>query len=241
MFYLELIIALVSGWFIGRFAGKLIIGRRRYDKERSIGGIMVRGISIAGRKRNDGIDFYQTPSWATLALLNREKFEGEIIEPCCGAGAISEILEDKLIKSGTSVLSSDIREDDDVYGIGGIDVMSYPEKCCEHLITNPPFFMAQEVIEQSLKMARSKVAMLLKLVFLESLGRYEFFKATPLKNVYVFCQRVNMYPEGIEKPKNSGTIAYAWFVWEHGYKGKPMIDWINERDRVMLPITLLEE
>ena len=25
----------------------------------------------------------------------------------------------------------------------------------------------------------------------------------------------------------SGAIAYAWFVWEKGYKGKPTIDWIN--------------
>ena len=31
---------------------------------------------------------------------------------------------------------------------------------------------------------------------------------------------------GVEKPKNSGTIAYAWYVWEKGYTGKPQIDWL---------------
>ena len=35
-----------------------------------------------------------------------------------------------------------------------------------------------------------------------------------------------MYPEGVEKPKNSGTIAYAWYIWEKGYTGKPQIEWL---------------
>ena len=68
--------------------------------------------------------------------------------------------------------------------------------------------------------------MLLKLSFLESKWRYEFFKNTPLKKVYVFCKRVNMYPEWQPIPKNSWTIAYAWYVWEKWYKWEPIIDWI---------------
>ena len=28
--------------------------------------------------------------------------------------------------------------------------------------------------------------------------------------------------------KGGGSaVAYAWFVWEKGYQGKPVIDWIN--------------
>ena len=69
--------------------------------------------------------------------------------------------------------------------------------------------------------------MLLKLSFLESADRYEFFKNTPLKKVYVFCKRVNMYPEWQPQPKNSWTIAYAWYVWEKWYKWEPVIDWIK--------------
>ena len=29
-----------------------------------------------------------------------------------------------------------------------------------------------------------------------------------------------------EKMKNSGMIAYAWYVWDKDYKGKPTIEWI---------------
>ena len=43
---------------------------------------MTKGISIAGRKVNDGVDFYQTPRWAIEKLLEIEKFNGEILEPC---------------------------------------------------------------------------------------------------------------------------------------------------------------
>src|SRR5262245_24374766 len=35
----------------------------------------------------DGPDFFPTPEWATLALMDNESFEGLIWEPACGDGA----------------------------------------------------------------------------------------------------------------------------------------------------------
>ena len=178
----------------------------------------MQGLSIAGRKRNDGIDYYQTPIWATQELLRKEEFGGSVLEPCCGAGAISKLLN--------NCISSDIRKDENVFGEKGKDIFTYPEKSFNNIITNPPYIIAQKVIEKSLNITRNKVAMLLKLSFLESKGRYNFFKEYPLKKVLVFCKRVQMYPEGTIKPKNSGTIAYAWYVWDWAYTGQPMIEWI---------------
>lgn len=179
------------------------------------------GTSIAGRKKNDGIDYYQTPIWATEKLLEVEKFEGNILEPCSGNGAISKVLESK----GYEVISQDIRSDDGVYGNKGVNIFEY-ECNVDNIVTNPPFFCAKEVIEKCLELSNYKVAMLLKLSFLEGMKRYDFFQNTPLKKVYVFCKRVTMYPYGNEKPKNSGTIAYAWYVWEKGYEGEPTIKWL---------------
>lgn len=182
-----------------------------------------KGNSIAGRKVNDGIDFYQTPTWAIEKLLEKEKFVGEILEPCSGAGAISKVLE----LNGYNVISQDLREDDGVYGGKGKDIFNIDtDYHIDNIVTNPPFCVAQEFIEKSLHIANNKVVMLLKLSFLEGAKRFDFFQNTPLKKIYVFCKRVTMYPEGTEKPKNSGTIAYAWFVWEKGYEGQPMVDWI---------------
>ena len=182
---------------------------------------MAKGISIAGRKVNDGVDFYQTPRWAIEKFLEVETFNGEILEPCSGNGAISKVLEEY----GYNVLSQDIRDDDDVYGDKGVDFFEYNGEV-DNIVTNPPYFCAKEFVEKSLEVSKSKVAMLLKLSFLEGAKRYEFFRSTPLKTVHVFCKRVTMYPANEEKPKNSGTIAYAWFIWEKGYNGKPTIDWI---------------
>jgi len=179
------------------------------------------GKSIAGRKNSDCIDFYQTPKWAIDKLLEREKFDGVIAEPCCGNGAISRVLE----AHGYSVLSSDIRTDQAVYGDKGIDFFS-SGSLADHIVTNPPYFCAQEFIEHALLLATGKVAMLLKLTFLESAKRHRFFQTAPLRTVYVFCNRVTMYPDNQPAPTNGGTIAYAWFIWEKGHVGAPEIAWL---------------
>ena len=180
-----------------------------------------RGISISGRKKESGgIDFYQTPTWVTKALLKRINLKGTVLEPCSGAGAIARLIE--------NCSASDIRVDDMVYGLKGIDIHSYKANSFDNIITNPPFASAQKVIEKSLTIANDKVYMLLKLQFLESISRYEFFKNTPLKRVMVFCKRITMYPDGEPEPANSGTIAYAWYEWEIGFTGNPTIEWIND-------------
>ena len=46
-----------------------------------------------------------------------------------------------------------------------------------------------------------------------------------LKTMYQFSRRVTLYKEG-KKMKNSGMIAYAWFIWDRNYVGKPSIEWI---------------
>ena len=186
-------------------------------------------MSLSGRKRDDGIDFYATPEWATEELLKKESFKGDILEPCSGSGAISKVLE----KSGYNVISSDLREDEGVYGYGGIDLFEIEKTEATNIISNPPFFCATEVIEKCIDLIPEggNVAMILKLSFLESARRYPFWKGTPLKKVYIFCKRVVFWNEILQlddgkRGKHNGTIPFAWYIWEKGYKGEPIIDWI---------------
>lgn len=189
---------------------------------------MISAQSISGRKvsaSENNADFYQTPEFAITGLLEKENFKGSVFqpliwEPCCGNGAISNVLKSQ----GYNVLSTDLRKTD--YTSGGIDVLKRPGFIVEHVITNPPYHIAQQIIESCLEIATGKVCMLLKLSFLESVGRQDFYKKHPPVRLYAFHRRVTMYPEGTEPPKNNGTIAFAWFVWEKGYKGKPLLDWI---------------
>lgn len=180
----------------------------------SLKDIYLTGSSEKTREVND---FYATPKHATEALLKLEKFDGVIWECACGDGAISKILKE----NGYKVISSDLI--DRGYGISINFLLT--EDTVQNIVTNPPFKQAQKFIEHALKSTTGKVAMLLKLNFLEGQRRNEFFKRTPLKNVYVFSKRLS-FDKGNEKGKGNGLLAYAWYVWEQGYEGKPTIDWI---------------
>ena len=76
----------------------------------------------------------------------------------------------------------------------------------------------------------NKVYMFLKLTFLEGKARYkDLFSKYPPKVIYVFSERVmcakNADFEGM-KAGGGSAVAYAWFVWQKGWKGKPTIEWI---------------
>ena len=87
---------------------------------------------------------------------------------------------------------------------------------------------ATEFVNHALEISDdgTKVAMFLKIQFLETKKRYELFKQYPPKKIYVFVNRVNCGKNGVFG-KESSAVCYCWFVWEKGYKGKPTVDWIT--------------
>lgn len=172
--------------------------------------------SSAGRPKDD---FYPTPPAATEALLGAETFLGDIWEPACGDGAISKVLGSR----GHKVLSTDLVYRG--YGEGGHDFFA-SEHSAANIITNPPYSLGQEFIEHALKKTTGKVAMLMKLAFLEGAKRKTMFETTPLARVHVFSKRLKMARMGETEKYGSGMIAFAWFVFEHGYEGEPVIRWI---------------
>ena len=173
-------------------------------------------LSIVGFGRNRAVaDFYPTPFFATDEIVKREPIEGIIWEPACGDGAIAKFFP--------KCIATDIRTDLG-YGTGGIDFLLENRKV-DTIITNPPYSLAQKFVEHSLECADKKVIMLLKLVFLESVSRETLFAKKMLRTVYVFRRRLKIYANGI-LGKNSGLIAYAWFVWDKSYQGSPQIEWI---------------
>lgn len=168
-----------------------------------------------GRPEND---FYPTPPEAVEALLSVESFSGSIWEPACGDGAICKVLE----AHGHKVLATDLI--DRGWGEAPHDFLTSSYRA-DNIITNPPFKLAETFINLSLERSTGKVAMLCKLQFLEGAKRKQMFENTPLKMVYVFSKRLTMTRNG-EKMANGGMICFAWFVFEHGYQGKPMLSWL---------------
>lgn len=133
---------------------------------------------------------------------------------------------------GLEVVSSDLNSYPFEQGHFGVDFLTaQPEDVgCEaiaNIVTNPPYALAQQFAEHAMAIATGKVALLLKLTFLEGLKRRNLFDERGLKTVYVFRRRLQMGRNG-QTYANGGMIAFAWFVWEAGYKGKPQIDWIDK-------------
>jgi hypothetical protein len=169
--------------------------------------------------KRDPYEFYRTPQEAILPFLSREQFGRTVWEPCCGDGAISEVLT----AAGYQVYSSDLI--DRGYGEVADFLTESTHRRVDSIVTNPPFSLAERFVRKALRCSTFKVAMFLRLPFLESARRYSLFQETPLKMVYVFSNRLSLYP-GDQANRGGGTMAFAWFVWEHGYVGNPQIDWI---------------
>ncbi len=168
----------------------------------------------------DGPDFYPTPEWGTRALLKYVTFQGDILEPCCGDGAMAEVLKE----SGCKVIASDI--EDRGYG-ERFDLLDINSRY-DNIVTNPPFNVAHELLTHALSLAKRKVCFLLRTAFLESRVRYEmFFRHNPPSLLLVFTERLSMYPKGYDV-KSGGTTSYAWFVWDKSDKsGQTLVKWIE--------------
>lgn len=115
---------------------------------------------------------------------------------------------------------------------GGVDFLKTNDVWNGDIITNPPYKYAQEFVEHSLRIIEKseisglKVAMFLKLTFLEGQARRKMFEKNPPKVVYVYSQRRKCALNGEFEKTGSSASAYAWFVWEKGFKGDPIIKWI---------------
>lgn len=183
------------------------------------------GASNHTDKERQHEDFYATDPIAAELLLKEEKFSN-IWECACGEKHLSKVFE----KAGYNVRSSDII---DRCGNEVFDFLSIEnQKWNGDIITNPPYKYALDFIYKSLQIIPDghKVAMFLKVQFLKGKERKHLFKRFPPKVVYISSSRILCAKNAEFKRmrENGGSaVAYAWFVWEKGYKGPSIIKWIN--------------
>lgn len=161
------------------------------------------------REKND---YYATEPKAVAALLENESFNNCIWECACGEGHISKMLE----ASGYEVKSTDL-----IYrGYGQPEPLDFLADNIEtfdgDIVTNPPYKFALEFCEKALSTIQTgnKLAMFLKLTFLEGKKRKTFFKQNPPARIYVFSQRVKCAKNGEFENIGSSAVCYAWFIWE---------------------------
>ena len=188
------------------------------------------GASNHSESDRETLDYYATPPKAVKWLCKLEKFNHNILEPCCGEGHISKTL----IDLGYDVESSDIVNRG--YGDRFCSIMELKGPYDKDIITNPPYTDATEFVEKCLSLVTEghKVALFLKIQFLETSKRYHLFKRFPIYKVYVSSNRLGCGKNGIfsvvdeaGEVNEPSAVCYAWFVWKKGYKGKTTLDFFN--------------
>jgi len=120
-------------------------------------------------------DYYATEPKAVELLLSLESFSKRIWEPACGGGHISRVLR---------AAGHDVRESDIIDRCGNEVrdfLLSFPEHWDGDIVTNPPYSLAAEFVSRALDCVSegAKVAMFLKLTFLESQKRKMLFLLSP--------------------------------------------------------------
>ena len=150
-------------------------------------------------------------------------------------GHISRTLEEL----GYFVESTDI-----IYrGFGKVGAYDFLKSTREQLqgadiVTNPPYNQAQQFIEHAIRNSDkdAKIAMLLRLSFLESQKRKALFDKYPLTAVYVFRSRIGCAKNGVFKLDSKGeenypsAVTYAWFLWDKACFNRtepPKVFWLD--------------
>ena len=182
------------------------------------------GSSNHALENREAFDYYATDPKAVEMLLELEQFAPVIWEPACGEGHISKVLQ----AHGYEVISTDL-----VYrGFGDPEPLDFLKETLDgfegDIITNPPYSVGVEFVQRALESIRpgGKVAMFLKVQFLEGQKRGAFFKAPP-RTVYISRSRLSCAKNGDFERFPDSAIAYAWYVWEKGFTGDPVIKWFN--------------
>lgn len=183
------------------------------------------GASSHSNHEREVNDYYATDPDAinrllAVTTLNKEK---EIWECACGEGHLAK----RLMDFGYKVKSTDLI--DRGFGFGNVDFLKVNEtpEYDGTILTNPPYSKALEFCQKALSLVSkgNKVYMFLRIQFLETTKRGDWFKSgkSGLKTVYVFDKRIGCWMNG--KPNGSSATAYCWFEFEKGFTGDAIIRW----------------
>ncbi len=151
----------------------------------------------------DPVDRYETPDSVTEALVRRVGLPHKVREPACGTGRMARVLE----RLGHEVHATDIVEHnaDFLLDHGRVDA----------IVTNPPYKdrLAERFVVHALEVCDGPVAMLLRLGFLTSQGRYKRLHSTcpPARLIFISPRILFFKADG---SRISGQAHdHAWMVW----------------------------
>ena len=176
-------------------------------------------------EERQAFDYYATDPIAAKYLLTLETLNNKIWEPL-GEGHLSKVF----LENGYDVKSTDLI--DRGFGTKQDFLSIHTPKWGGDIVTNPPYSHAKQFVLKSLEIVDegAKIAMFLKITFLEGKGRSDFFYKNPPIRVWVSSNRINCAKNAdFKKMRADGgsAVCYAWFIWEKGFSGETTLKWFN--------------
>lgn len=181
-------------------------------------------------------DFYPTPEPPVIAALDclpSGFMPHTILDPGAGTGVWGDVARrrwpDAAI-TGTELRSELPTSAYNAWRDGNFLTMPWYQTF-DLVIGNPPYKLAEEFVRRSVELTNHNgyIVLLLRLGFLEGQARGESLwrELRPAK-VAVSSMRPSFTGDG----KTDGS-AYATFVWQIGYHGPTMLDWMVYPDNVI--------
>ena len=162
-------------------------------------------------------DLYETPPQAVDALRRVEPLPACVWEPAAGPGSIVRSLR----TAGHKVIATDLYDWGCPDSLAGADFLKQDRLPAgvEAIVTNPPYKLAAPFVRHALRLC-PKVIMLMRLAFLESVGRSDILDGGRLARVHLFANRLPMmHRDGWQGNKASSAMPFAWFCWDRDHDG----------------------
>lgn len=150
----------------------------------------------------------------------RPIYDGWILEPCNGEGAIS----DTLANYGHHHLTCTDIDNGLQYDASDPSYWWIHDRH-DWVFTNPPYRLAADILRLALENTSKGVTMLLRLSFLEPCKSRRDMLTAGLSHITI----VNPRPKFRSDSKGSDSSTVAFITWTHGYQGNPnvnyLVDW----------------
>jgi hypothetical protein len=192
------------------------------------------GLSRVASMTERGLDLYESPSEAVLALLRAEQLPPVIWEPAAGRGAIARVLR----AAGHSVIATDLIRHDgaDSDITGGVDFLKQPAAPdgVGMIVTNPPYGrrLAERFAEHALRLCL-RVALLCRSAWAEGAGRSALLDGGRLARIHQIIERLPMmHREGwTGRRLEESVYGFSWFVFDREHRGPATFSRVSCRKR----------
>lgn len=187
------------------------------------------GNALANLPKRRDFDFYPTPASCcedALSFLPDDLGAKCILDPGAGTGMWGKAARKRYpsaLITGVELRSETEQPREYNFWIHDDFLLTRAVPAFDLVIGNPPYNRAEQFVKHSIAMLEDNgyLILLLRLNFLESHGRARgLYRKYPPKIIVVRAGRVSFTGDG-----QSNATAYAYFIWQKGFVGKPTLEW----------------